>query len=130
MTTYLVTVTRATVYGIEADRVADAIDAVLDGEGKELDGTTLNATAVADEDTPFVKTAEGWRIKEGLMTEEKLKRRQGFAALSREQRTAIASQGGRKAQQLGTAHRWSPEEAAVAGRKGGLASKRARDARS
>ena len=33
----------------------------------------------------------------------------------------IASLGGKRAHQLGTAHRFTPEEAREAGRKGGLA---------
>jgi general stress protein YciG len=46
----------------------------------------------------------------------------GFAAMSTEQRRAIASMGGKAAHQKGTAHQWTPQEAAEAGRKGGQAS--------
>jgi general stress protein YciG len=45
--------------------------------------------------------------------------RRGFASMSREQRERIASMGGKAAQARGTAHRWTPEEASAAGRKGG-----------
>lgn len=45
----------------------------------------------------------------------------GFAALSPEQRKAIASKGGKAAQVQGTGHKWSREEAVAAGRKGGKA---------
>lgn len=40
-----VTVNRDTVYEIDADDEQDAIDAVLDGEGIEVDGTTNGAHA-------------------------------------------------------------------------------------
>jgi general stress protein YciG len=48
----------------------------------------------------------------------------GFAALTLEQRRAIASKGGRAAQRKGTAHKWTPYEAAEAGRKGGQAAQK------
>jgi general stress protein YciG len=49
--------------------------------------------------------------------------RRGFAAMSLEQRRAIAAKGGRKAHENGTAHRWTPSEAANAGRIGGTVSR-------
>jgi general stress protein YciG len=54
-----------------------------------------------------------------------MKKRKGFAAMTREQRRRIASLGGKAAQQRGTGHRWTPEEAREAGRKGGQASQAA-----
>lgn len=36
---------------------------------------------------------------------------------------AIASKGGKAAHKLGTAHEWTPAEASVAGRKGGMQTK-------
>ena len=51
----------------------------------------------------------------------------GFAALSAEQRRAIASQGGKAAHATGKAYRFTSEQATAAGRKGGLA--KARNAR-
>lgn len=42
--------------------------------------------------------------------------------LTPERRRAIASKGGRTAHEQGRAHRWSPDEASAAGRKGGLRS--------
>lgn len=47
----------------------------------------------------------------------KLKR--GFALLSAEERAAISSKGGKRAQEMGTGHRFTSEEAAEAGSKGG-----------
>lgn len=45
--------------------------------------------------------------------------RRGFAAMSEEQRREIARRGGQAAQRKGTGHRFTPEEARSAGRKGG-----------
>jgi uncharacterized protein len=45
--------------------------------------------------------------------------RRGFAALDAEQRRRIASMGGRAAHEKGTAHEFTSEEAAAAGRKRG-----------
>jgi general stress protein YciG len=45
----------------------------------------------------------------------------GFAALSKERKAEISRMGGRASHARGTAHEWTKEEAAVAGRKGGLA---------
>lgn len=42
----------------------------------------------------------------------------GLAALSPERRRSIAAMGGRASHVAGTAHEWTSEEAAVAGRKG------------
>ena len=45
----------------------------------------------------------------------------GFAAMDRDLQRRIASRGGRAAHQAGTAHEWTSQEAAEAGRKGGRA---------
>jgi general stress protein YciG len=47
------------------------------------------------------------------------KKPQGFSALSTERRREIASMGGRAAHAKGTAHKWTKEEAAAAGKVGG-----------
>lgn len=52
--------------------------------------------------------------------------RRGFAAMDRERVREIARLGGRTAHRLGTAHRFSPDEAQRAGRKGGQAPHRSR----
>lgn len=44
----------------------------------------------------------------------------GFASMDPERQREIASLGGRRAHELGTAHKWTKEEAAAAGRKGGI----------
>jgi len=43
----------------------------------------------------------------------------GFALIDKASRCAMARKGGLAAHQRGTAHRWTPEEAREAGRKGG-----------
>lgn len=45
----------------------------------------------------------------------------GFAAMDRETQRNIARKGGKTAHQLGLAHEFTPEEAKLAGRKGGVA---------
>lgn len=57
------------------------------------------------------------------------KARRGFAAMSAEKQREIASLGGKAAHAKGTAHEFSPEEAREAGRKGGQAAQRARQAK-
>ncbi|MGZ3847380.1 MAG: KGG domain-containing protein [Flavisolibacter sp.] len=47
--------------------------------------------------------------------------RRGFAAMSPEKQKEIARAGGLAAHKQGVAHRWSPEEARDAGKKGGQA---------
>lgn len=51
----------------------------------------------------------------------KIKKKRGFAAMSREQVSAIASKGGKAAHAAGTAHQFTTEEAQAAGKKGGKA---------
>jgi general stress protein YciG len=45
--------------------------------------------------------------------------KRGFASMDPEKRKLISSKGGRAAHAKGTAHKWTPEEACVAGKKGG-----------
>ena len=48
----------------------------------------------------------------------------GFASMSTEKKRELASKGGKAAHALGTAHKWTSEEAQAAGRKGGSISRR------
>lgn len=48
----------------------------------------------------------------------------GFASMTAEKRQEIASKGGKKAHELGLAHRFSHEEAVRAGKLGGAISRR------
>jgi general stress protein YciG len=48
-----------------------------------------------------------------------MSRKRGFAAMSAEQQRSIAALGGRAAHEKGTAHEFTVQEAAEAGRKGG-----------
>ena len=52
---------------------------------------------------------------------QKPKSKRGFAAMTKEKQREIASKGGRAAHASGHAHEFTPEEAKVAGRKGGKA---------
>lgn len=53
-----------------------------------------------------------------------MKKMQGFASMSLEKNREIGSKGGKRAHELGTAHIWTSEEAANAGRIGGKISRR------
>ncbi len=57
----------------------------------------------------------------GAAEQHPKKLRKGFAAMSPEQRRAIASRGGKAVQAAGTAHRWTSETARAAGKIGGNA---------
>lgn len=50
----------------------------------------------------------------------------GFASMDPSRQREIASKGGKAAHAKGTAHEWTPDEARVAGRKGGEAVSRDR----
>ena len=54
------------------------------------------------------------------------KSNRGFASMDVEKQREIARKGGKAAHAKGTAHRFTPEEARIAGRKGGLASENRR----
>ncbi|UYQ94087.1 KGG domain-containing protein [Chitinophaga horti] len=64
--------------------------------------------------TPDSKQTNGNEEKE-----EKPKSRRGFAAMDKAKQKSIASKGGQAAHRMGVAHRFTPEEAREAGRKGG-----------
>ena len=53
----------------------------------------------------------------------------GFASMDKTKQKEIASKGGKAAHQKGTAHQFTPEEARVAGKKGGQASGASRAAK-
>lgn len=53
--------------------------------------------------------------------EQSQPRARGFASMDERKQREIASRGGRTAHAQGTAHKFSPEEAREAGRKGGKA---------
>ena len=53
----------------------------------------------------------------------------GFASMPADKQRSIASKGGKAAHEKGTAHEWTPEEARIAGSKGGRASVAKRKAR-
>jgi len=49
--------------------------------------------------------------------------KRGFSSMDKEKQREIASKGGKAAHQKGTAHEFTSDEARVAGRKGGAASR-------
>jgi uncharacterized protein len=53
-------------------------------------------------------------------------KRRGFALLDAEALRAVSSKGGKAAHEEGSAHEFTPEEAAIAGRLGGVATQRKR----
>jgi general stress protein YciG len=57
-------------------------------------------------------------LGEALMADGHTSKR-GFAQMDAEKQREIASKGGRAAHEKGTAHKFTPEEAREAGRKGG-----------
>lgn len=57
---------------------------------------------------------------------ETVKKPMGFAAMTSERRKAISSVGGKAAYAQGVGHRWTSEEARVAGKKGGMAAQASR----
>lgn len=63
-------------------------------------------------------------------TQERPRKRRGFAAMDPRKVSEIASKGGKAAHRAGTAHEFTPEEAREAGRKGGYATHAKRKAAS
>ena len=68
--------------------------------------------------------AEVFLSDEGEIKIRLVPKPKGFATLTPERRKEISSLGGKSAHAKGTAHKWTPEEAGVAGRVGGLATQR------
>src|SRR5262249_50906537 len=62
-------------------------------------------------------------------TEERPRKRRGFAAMDPRLVSELATRGGKAAHRAGTAHEFTSEEARIAGRKGGLATHAKRRAR-
>lgn len=58
-----------------------------------------------------------------------MKGKQGFASMDKAKQREIATKGGKRAHELGTAHEWTKDSAMRAGRKGGEASARSRAAK-
>ncbi len=56
------------------------------------------------------------------------KQKRGFAVMSEERRKEYAARGGKRAHELGTAHRFGHLDGKAAGRKGGLATAEVRRA--
>lgn len=65
------------------------------------------------------KSRPAARIGDGSRTS-----RRGFASMDPAEQRRIASEGGKASHASGQGHKWTPEEARAAGRKGGLTSRR------
>lgn len=85
-----------------------------------------------NDDAPYTvghEHSESAPVAESKPAEQPRKKaRRGFAAMSADKQREIASLGGKAAHAKGTAHEFSPDEAREAGRKGGQAAQRARQA--
>lgn len=79
---------------------------------------TTSPTAARTAAAP-TKTRPATRIGEASRTS-----RRGFASMDPTEQRRIASQGGKASHASGQGHKWTPEEARAAGRKGGLTSRR------
>lgn len=55
----------------------------------------------------------------GTAVENKVLAKRGFASMDVQKQKEIASKGGKAAHAKGKAHRFTPEEARIAGKKGG-----------
>lgn len=93
-------------------------------ENTPKDPNEATTPAPAEPATPAAPTTQAApTTTEGVtpLTEQPKPRRRGFAAMDRDRVKEIASKGGRAAHAAGTAHQFNPDEARVAGKKGGLA---------
>ncbi|MFO0737811.1 MAG: KGG domain-containing protein [Labilithrix sp.] len=93
-------------------------------ENTPKDPNEATTPVPAEPATPAAPTTQAaTTTTEGVTppTEQPKPRRRGFAAMDRDRVKEIASKGGRAAHAAGTAHQFNPDEARVAGKKGGLA---------
>jgi general stress protein YciG len=92
----------------------------VDGNGVRQSGTNTGGVVGRG-----VAAGGGGGVREVAGNNEGSSRKtpRGFAAMDPQAQRAIAAKGGRAAHQKGTAHEFTSEEARVAGRKGGEASR-------
>jgi len=94
-----------------------------DNKGDRMDERSMRASGVGGGSG----TISGTRGESGAETRNvggvSRKTPRGFAAMDPQAQRAIAAKGGRAAHQKGTAHEFTSEEARIAGRKGGEASR-------
>lgn len=94
----------------------------LDGNGIQRGGAT-NLTSRGGSVSGSVGRNANAGTDGSLRENTGRKTPRGFAAMDPQAQRAIAAKGGRAAHQKGTAHEFTSEEARVAGRKGGEASR-------
>ncbi len=88
----------------------------------------VGATAARDKKEVLMNDTEMSKAN-GTTISAKPRSRRGFAGMDPAAVRALASRGGKAAHEQGTAHEFTPEEARAAGRKGGLASHKPREAK-
>jgi uncharacterized protein len=91
----------------------------VDGNGTRQSGISSGGVGGRGVATAGGGGREGANNTEGVSR----KTPRGFAAMDPQAQRAIAAKGGRAAHQKGTAHEFTSEEARIAGRKGGEASR-------
>jgi general stress protein YciG len=100
--------------------MADQADNQVDGRGERIG----RSSGVEGGSNGTVSGTRGDSGAESRSTGgESRKTPRGFAAMDPQAQRAIAAKGGRAAHQKGTAHEFTSEEARIAGRKGGEASR-------
>jgi uncharacterized protein len=90
----------------------------LEVQKEEVAEQHASAQSPPEETDPALADSESPAESEPA-TERKPSSQRGFAAMERDKQRAIASKGGRAAHEKGTAHEFTPDEARMAGKKGG-----------
>ena len=95
-----------------------------DNKGDRMDERSIRSSGVRGGGSGTISGTRGESGAESRSTGGvSRKTPRGFAAMDPQAQRAIAAKGGRAAHQKGTAHEFTSEEARIAGRKGGEASR-------
>ena len=97
----------------DAERTNETPSAVGDEELLAEGAPTEEAELASD------ASASAAASESESLADRKPASQRGFAAMERDKQRAIASKGGRAAHEKGTAHEFTPDEARMAGKKGG-----------
>lgn len=100
----------------------------MDGPGEGSENSASTPTIGSPQPPPPTEPP-ATEAPQAQTTEEKPRRRRGFAAMDPKLVSELATRGGKAAHRAGTAHEFSSEEARIAGRKGGMATHAKRRAR-
>lgn len=112
----------------ECDELLDGDDFICAGCGELSCGgdTCWNVDVEGGRCVSCAAALEETQPKESTVEETK-KSRRGFAAMDPAKQKEIARKGGRAAHVVGTAHEFTPDEARVAGKRGGAVVSRDRE---